>query len=145
MQELLRIARTPAVSTHPEATVREICELMITEGVGAVVVLSAGKLVGIFSERDVVGRVVIPGLDAAKTPVSEVMTRKVATARAGMTMDDAAALMHHGRFRHLPLFDEEGQVVGVLSVRHLLRHRVDQLDLRNADLLAYISVDGPGG
>jgi len=41
--------------------------------------------------------------------------------------------------------NETGQVVGMLSVRHLLRHRVDQLDMRNADLIAYISADGPGG
>jgi CBS domain-containing protein len=146
MKELLRIARTPAVSTHPQATVLEVCQLMMKEVVGAVVVLDeGGKLLGIFSERDVVGRVVLPGLDAATTPVAEVMTRKVATARAGMTMDQAVGLMHHGRFRHLPLVNDDTTVVGMISVRHLLRHRVDQLDLRNADLLAYISADGPGG
>jgi CBS domain-containing protein len=146
MEELLRIARAPAVSTHPQATVLEVCKLMMNEVVGAVVILDEdGKLAGIFSERDVVGRVVIPGLDPATTPVSDVMTRKVATARAGMTMDQAVGLMHHGRFRHLPLVKEDGTVAGMISVRHLLRHRVDQLDLRNADLLAYISADGPGG
>lgn len=145
MQELLRIARVPAASASPDATVHELCEQMIKENVGAVVILQEGKLVGIFSERDVVGRVVLPGLDAKTTRVSEVMTRKVAAAQAGMSVDNAMEVMHRGRFRHLPLIDDKGVVVGMLSVRHLLRHRVDQLDMRNADLLAYISADGPGG
>jgi len=145
MEELLRIARVPAVSASPDATVHELCEQMIKEAVGAVVILDGGKLVGIFSERDVVGRVVLPGLDAKTTRVSEVMTRKVSAAQAGMSVDNAMEVMHRGRFRHLPLVNETGQVVGMLSVRHLLRHRVDQLDMRNADLIAYISADGPGG
>ena len=145
MEELLRIARKPPVTTHPRATVRQVCEQMIAEKVGAVVVLEDGRLVGIFSERDVVGRVVVPRLDPDVTPVSEVMTRDVQTGGAGMTADDCVALMHSGRFRHLPLVDPAGRVLAMLSVRHLLQERVDNLDMRNHDLIAYISADGPGG
>lgn len=146
MDELLRIAKVPAISTAPGATVLEVCALMIKESVGAVLVLDEkGALVGIFSERDVVGRIVVAQRDPATTLVSEVMTRNVATARTGLTLDQAMATMHHGRFRHLPLVNDKNEVVGVLSVRHLLRDRVDQLDRRASDLLAYISADGPGG
>ena len=145
MDELLRIARKPAVVTHPAATVREVCEQMLAEKVGAVVVLSGDRLVGIFSERDVVGRIILPRLDPDTTPVSEVMTREVTTASAGMTEDQAVALMHSGRFRHLPLVDAAGRVLATLSVRHLLQQRVDRLDMTNQDLLSYLSADGAGG
>ncbi len=146
MDELLRIAKVPAVTTSPNATVHEVCLLMLQERVGAVVVVDEkGTLVGIFSERDVVGRVVIPRRDVDTTLVSEVMTPDVSTARSGLTIDQAMATMHQGRFRHLPLVNDKNEVVGVLSVRHLLRDRVDQLDRRASDLLAYISADGPGG
>ena len=145
MDELLRIARKPAVTTHPAATVRQVCEQMLDEKVGAVVVLDGDRLVGIFSERDVVGRIIIPRLDPDKTPVSEVMTRDVTTASAGMTEDQAVALMHGGRFRHLPLVDAAGKVLATLSVRHLLQQRVDRLDMKNQDLLSYLSADGAGG
>jgi len=145
MDELLRIARKPAVTTHPGATVRQVCEQMMAEKVGAVVVVDGDRLVGMFSERDVVARVVVARLDPDVTPVSQVMTRDVTTASAGMTEDQAVSLMHHGHFRHLPLVDPAGRVVATLSVRHLLKHRVDALDMRNHDLVAYISADGPGG
>jgi CBS domain-containing protein len=145
MEDLLRIARKPPVTTHPRATVRQVCEQMLEEKVGAVIVLDDGRLVGIFSERDVVGRVVIPRLDPDTTPVSAVMTREVQTAGPGMTADECAALMHGGRFRHLPVVDSAGRVLAVLSVRHLLRQRVSALDLRNNELLGYLSTDGPGG
>jgi CBS domain-containing protein len=62
-----------------------------------------------------------------------------------MNEDQAVALMNHGRFRHLPLVDAAGRVVGTLSVRHLLRQRVDRLDLKNNDLIAYLATDGAGG
>jgi CBS domain-containing protein len=145
MDELLRLARRPAVTTHRGATIQEACEVMMSERVGALAVIEEGHLVGILSERDVVGRVVVPRRDPQKTLVGEVMTRDVSTANAAMTVDQALEAMHHGRFRHLPVLDGTGRVVGMVSVRHLLRHRVELLDMRASDLVAYFSVDGPGG
>jgi CBS domain-containing protein len=145
MEELLRIAKRPPVTTHPRATVRQVCEQMMAEKVGALVVLDEGRLVGIFSERDVVNRVVVPRLDLDVTPVSEVMTRDVQTGGPGMTEEQCMSLMDSGRFRHLPLVDAAGRVLAILSVRHLLRQRVQALDMRNHDLIAFISADGPGG
>jgi CBS domain-containing protein len=145
MEELLKLARRPAVSARTGTTVHEVCQLMMTEKVGAVAVLDDGVLVGILSERDVVGRVVVPNRDPRTTLVGEVMTRDPATASAGMSVDQALEAMHHGRFRHLPLVDASGRVVGMLSVRHLLRHHVELVDSRNANLVAYLSTDGPGG
>jgi CBS domain-containing protein len=142
--ELSQIA-TRVVSIRPDSTAQEACELMVAERIGAMVVLDEGKLVGIISERDIVGRVVVKRRDPEKTLVSEVMTAKVRTIVEGTSSDDALDLMHQGRFRHLPLLDVNGQVIGVLSMRHLLRERVGELSMRNGDLVGFISADGPGG
>jgi CBS domain-containing protein len=142
--ELSEIA-TRVVSIRPDSTVLEACDLMVAERIGAMVVLDEGKLVGILSERDIVGRVVVKRRDPEKTRVSEVMTAKVRTIAEGTSSDDALDLMHEGRFRHLPLVNAQGQVIGMLSMRHLLRERVGELSLRNADLVGFIAADGPGG
>jgi CBS domain-containing protein len=145
MEDLLDLARRPAAHTRPDATIREAAEMLMKERVGAAVVLDHGKLVGILSERDIVGHVVATGRDPAATLVRDIMTTSVRTARAGMKVAEALELMHGGNFRHLPLVDDKGGVVGMLSIRHLLRARVISLDLQNADLMTYISTDGPGG
>ena len=145
MEELLDSARRPAAYTRPDATVREAAEMLMNERVGAAIVMDHGKLVGILSERDIVGRVVAKGRYSSATLVRDIMTSNVRTARAGMKVPEALELMHDGNFRHLPLVDDKGTVVGMLSIRHLLRARVIDLDLQNADLMMYISADGPGG
>jgi CBS domain-containing protein len=145
MDALLDLARRPAAHTRPDTTVREAAEMLMKERVGAAVVLDHGRLVGILSERDIVGRVVATGRDPGATLVRDIMTSTVRTARAGMKVAEALELMHDGNCRHLPLVDDKGGVVGMLSIRHLLRARVIDLDLQNADLVRYSSADGPGG
>lgn len=143
--ELSRIAGRRIISTSPQATVLEVCDLMVEEGVGAVVVLDEGRLVGILSERDIVRRVAAKRRDPAATAVSDVMTSPVRTVTDDVSTHAALEMMHKGGFRHLPLVDGAGQVLGMLSVRDLLRHRIEELDQKNADLMGYLSIDGPGG
>ena len=143
--DLSQLAGRRVISTHSRATVLEVCEVMLREKVSAVVVLDEGALVGIISERDIVTRVVAQRRDPSTTIVSEVMTTKVTTVTENATAQTAIELMHHGAFRHLPLIDAAGRIIGVLSVRDLLRQRVQELDLKNTDLMNFISADGPGG
>ena|SRR5690349_8285502 len=143
--ELSRIAGRRLISTNPRATVHEVCDLMVKEGVGAIVVLEEGLLVGIISERDIVRRVVHRRRDPATTLVSEVMTAPVRTVTDSVTVHASLEMMHQGSFRHLPLVDSAGQVIGMLSIRDLLRNRIEELDQKNADLMGYLSIDGPGG
>lgn len=143
--DLSQIVGRRVISAHPRATVLEVCELMLGEKISAVVVLDEGVLAGIISERDIVTRVVAKGLDPRTTLVCDVMTAKVTTVTDSATAQTAIELMHHGAFRHLPLVDAAGRVIGVLSVRDLLRQRVQELDLKNTDLMNFISADGPGG
>jgi CBS domain-containing protein len=143
--ELSLIAGRRLISTNPRATVQEVCEQMVAEGVGAIVVLDEGTLVGIVSERDIVRRVVVKKRDPATTLVSEVMTSPVRTVTEAVSTHASLEIMHKGGFRHLPLVDERGAVIGMLSVRDILRHRIEELDQKNADLMGYLSIDGPGG
>lgn len=143
--ELTRIAKRPAVSTHSRATVQEVCQALKDEGVGALAVIEDGHLVGIISERDIVVRVVAPGLNPKTTLASEIMTTQVRTVSEEITSRQALGLMHEGRFRHLPLLDRAGKVIGMLSVRDLLRDRIDELDSENTGLMSFIQADGPGG
>ena len=142
--ELSRIARR-AVAIQPRATALAAAEMMVNEGIGAMVVLDEGKLVGIISERDLVSRVLAKRRDPETTLVSDVMTANVRTITDDQSIESALEIMHRQKFRHLPLVDARGQCIGMVSMRALLRDRVGELSQKNADLLSFISVDGPGG
>jgi CBS domain-containing protein len=118
---------------------------MLKEGIGAMTVLEDGRLIGIISERDIVGRVVAQRRDPEMTRVSDVMTTTVRTITDDHSIDRALEIMHQYKFRHLPLIDASGNVIGMVSMRALLRDRVGELSQKNADLMSFISVDGPGG
>jgi len=93
---------------------------MNTKGVGAVMVMDNGRPVGIFTERDVLRRVVDTDRDPTTTPVTEVMTPDPVTMDIGMRVEDAMALMTQRRFRHLPV-TENDEVVGMVSIGDLVR------------------------
>jgi CBS domain-containing protein len=110
----------------------------MTEGrVGAIPVLDGERLVGIFSERDLMTRVVVPGLDARSTAVSEVMTSEVITATLEEHVDDCLEKMRTVGCRHLPVI-EEGHVTAVLSMRDLLRDEIEEQDYEIRNLRAYL-------
>jgi CBS domain-containing protein len=146
MDDLLSLARRPPISVRPSATVRQAAALMVEHNVGAAVVLDdKGGLVGIVSERDIVGRAVARKLDPDTAVVSDIMTKNVRTARPNDTRAEALEAMISGHFRHVPIVDASGVVVGMLSVRHLLKDQVGELSRRNAELVRDISTDGAGG
>ena len=92
---------------------------MVGRGVGAVVVLEGERLAGILTERDILKAVA--GGFSESDPVSRWMTRHPETVEPDETTDQAASLMIHGGFRHLPVVDETARVVGILSIRDLMR------------------------
>ncbi|MDZ7289653.1 MAG: CBS domain-containing protein [candidate division KSB1 bacterium] len=143
---LLKIARVPPITVLPEATVAEAVEAMKNAGVGAVaVVRKNNKLVGIFTERDLMLRVVHAKLPVKKTLVGEVMTRSPVTATTQLNCSEALALMEGKHFRHLPIVDDDGKIMGMLSIRHLLKRLVEDLSGELEAIDAYLCADGPGG
>jgi CBS domain-containing protein len=84
-------------------------------------------------------------LDPAKTSAADVMSAPVRTVRGALSTSAALDIMHGGRFRHLPVVDGAGDVIGMVSVRDLLRQRIGELDLQNSELLGFLAADAPGG
>ncbi len=105
-------------------SVADAVEMMAANEIGAVLVMTADGLVGgIFTERDLLVRVVRPGLDPNQTPLSHVMTRDVKFVSPGTTVEAALALMHVQRHRHLLVMDGP-RVHGLVSMRDLAYHLV---------------------
>jgi CBS domain-containing protein len=104
---------------EPGWTVRTAAERMTERNIGAVAVVEAGALAGIFSERDIMRRVVAAGLSPDDTPVSTVMTKELVVAESRESVDSAIQKMHSIGSRHLPVVDD-GKLVGMISIRDLL-------------------------
>ncbi len=141
----MKVAQIPSPTVAPGASVTEAVQAMRKARGGAVGVLDGEKLVGMFSERDVMLRVVAANLDPLQTLVMDVMTQSVE--RAGVETDccDALALMIKQHIRHLPVVDDADRLVGLLSIRNLLQNHVEDLDDQLNSLEAYFNADGPGG
>jgi len=107
------------VTAPPLASVADAARLMQTSGVGAVLVVEGERLVGIFTERDAVYRVLAAGRDPAATLLREVMTRDPITVAPDDEFGYALSLMHEHGFRHTPVI-EQGRPIGVVSARHAL-------------------------
>lgn len=106
------------VTVGPDTSVRKAAALMKEQGVGSLVVVEGGRMVGIFTERDALFRVVAAGIDPDKTSIQAVMTTNVTTVTAETTLTHALHLMHDCGFRHLPVQAEKDQVPSaVVSLR----------------------------
>lgn len=125
------------VAAHPEETVLDALRRMTRAGVGALAVMDAERLVGVFSERDLMTRVVVAGRDPATTPVGAVMTRGVITAELNETRDECLAKMQRGGCRHLPVLSG-GRVLAMLSMRDLLRDEIEEQVEEIRHLRAYV-------
>ena len=141
---LLRLAKETA-EIAPSASVMQAVKAMTARGVGALAVTVEGKIVGIFTERDVVHRMVCEGKDASTTLVREVMTSPVRTVLDEASVSDAATLMRQNHIRHLPIVDDAGNFRGMVALRYLLYDLMDGLERKVDDLQGYIMTDGPGG
>ncbi len=131
------LQRLQLISARPDATVFEVA-LTMTEGhVGAIPILDGETLVGIFSERDLMQRVVVSGRDPKTTYVSEVMTRDVVTTRLDESVDASLEKMKNAGCRHLPVVDE-GRVLGVISMRDLLKDELAEQGDEIQNLRAYL-------
>ena len=112
-------------SVSPNATAHEAARVMCENGIGAVLVLDGDTLVGIFTERDALRRVVVPGHDPRTTPIQDVMTKAMVTCLPDTSLDECGAIMTTRRIRHLPVVDDKG-LHGLVSIGDLLALRVSE-------------------
>jgi CBS domain-containing protein len=146
--KLLKIAHVPPATVGPEDTVITAVHAMARDRVGAVAVVARpgnGALLGIFTERDLMLRVVQQGRDPLQTKVGEVMTAEVKTTHEDGAASEVMSLMLSLHLRHLPIVGSEGQVLGILSIRDLLENKVDDLTQALDSMEQYITNDSMGG
>lgn len=136
--DLVRGRHTKEVS--PETSVAEAAAQMVQHNIGAIAVTAEGKLQGIFSERDVLKRVVAERRDPAATPVRDVMTTNPVTVAPTESLERCRTLMREGAFRHLPICDQ-GKLVGIISIRDLLLHDIVEKDQEVSLMRAYIATN----
>jgi CBS domain-containing protein len=135
LRDIMRYGFLFTVGRH--ATVAEAVRIMTKNNVGIVSVLDGDKLVGVFSERDVVRRVVDRGLDPAHTSVDTAMTPDLIVADADEDYQSAIHKMDQANIRHLPVVSE-GQLISMLSIRDLLRVNMEDKDAEIHHLHAYL-------
>jgi CBS domain-containing protein len=122
---------------EPQQTVLEAAKYMVECNVGAAPVLEGSRLAGIFSERDIMSKVVIRGLDPRTTRISEVMSTTLRTVAPDAHCEEALLMMQTHGVRHLPVC-EGNTLVGFLSVRDLMRHTLDEKSGEAEMMRAYI-------
>ncbi|MBZ5513794.1 MAG: CBS domain-containing protein [Acidobacteriia bacterium] len=142
---LLKIAHVPPPAVETSATVLEAVQVMAEEGVGAVAVVEDGELRGIFTERDVMLRVVLRERRPQETRVKDVMTTPPQTTSRDTPAEQVLSYMLEHHIRHLPIVDNAGKLLGMLSIRNLLEHMVEDLQHEIHSLDQYLLNDGPGG
>ena len=130
-------ASSNVISSTVDAPVREAIPLLASKRIGAVPIMKGGRIVGIFSERDVIYRLADEGDACLERPIGEVMTAPAITVERSATVLDALALMTKRRIRHLPVVDGE-TMCGFISIGDLVKARLDEIQHEAEAMREYI-------
>ena len=140
------IVRGQNLSTlRPTASVRDAARVMAQRGIGAVMVTDGDKLVGIFTERDLAKKVIAAEVDPDKVTLAQVMTPDPDTIRGDGTCNEALRMMRDHKYRHLPVVDPAGRLIGMVSVRDLYDAVLSELEDEIHERDAFIHGVGYGG
>ena len=138
ISDLLRSKGTAVATVEPQTTVTELISGLAEHNVGAMVVVGPEGIAGIVSERDVVRRLNDQGPALLSKPVSEIMTKLVATCTPEDSVDHLSALMTERRIRHVPVL-VNGKLAGIVSIGDVVKNRMQELEKSQRQLEAYIS------
>ncbi len=140
VRHLLKDKGGSVVGIAPAASLADAAKLLTEKRIGAVVVREVdGPLLGILSERDLVKALAAHGAGALEQAVDRHLTRDVVTCGLGHTMEDLMNMMTRGRFRHVPVLDDDGRLCGVISIGDVVKNRIAETVREAEDLRVYIS------
>jgi CBS domain-containing protein len=143
---VLELCDPEAAAVSLQASVADAIRTMLDRHVGAVAIVdSEQRVAGIFTERDVLRKFSLSGRNPETTLVRELMTTPVELATSETGSAEALVTMVERHFRHLPVIDNDGKLLGVLSIRNLLEWRIEDLSRELGSLEQYVSNDAPGG
>ncbi len=137
VKDLLAKKVGPLWTISCQSTVKESLQIMADKKIGALVVLDAGYMVGVFSERDYARKAVSVPDFSLETPVDQLMTRRVFFVTLEDTIDECMVLMTDKNIRHLPVMDE-GILVGMISAGDVVKETLSEMDSRIKDLENYL-------
>lgn len=138
LAQVLAERKRAICSVGPNDSVRHALEILAREDIGALLVMDADKLVGIFSERDYSRKVILQGKSSLDTKVHEIMTARVTCITMEKTIEEAMAIMDDKQFRHLPVLDANSRVLGMVSVRDLIRETISEQAFIIKQLESYV-------
>ena len=138
VKTILSLKGSHVTTIEPTATLEAAVAILAKHRIGALVVLGADqRVIGILSERDIVRALAQLGVGALQTPLAEVMTRKVVTCGESETVAGVMERMTTGKFRHVPVLEQD-QLVGIVSIGDVVKHRLSEIEHESAALRDYI-------
>ena len=138
VRQLLEAKAPEVFAIGPDAPVIDAVALMADKRIGALLVMQAGRLVGILSERDYARKVVLQGRSSRETPVRDIMTREVISVGLDDSSDRCMQIVTERRIRHLPVLDGDA-VLGVISIGDLVKAVIEDQQLELEQLQRYIA------
>jgi len=142
ISSILKGKGTDVVSVSPGDTILSVARTLTERRIGAALVRdTAGKLLGIISERDIVTGMANQGQGTTQLPVERLMTRDLITVTRHTSVTEAMELMTRRRVRHLPVM-ENGELVGLVSIGDLVKARIEEAEHEAAELKAYVNTAG---
>jgi len=139
LAQILEGKRPGIISVQAGEMVIHALNFMEMNDIGALLVYSDGKPVGIFTERDYARKVVLRGKASITTQVKEIMTAKVISVKLSQTVEQCMTIMTERHLRHLPVIQEDGTVVGLLSIGDLVKAMISEHSFKLADLEHYLT------
>jgi CBS domain-containing protein len=139
IKQILAEKTKPLTTVAPSDSVQKAMELMRERDIGAVMVVEAGRLKGMFTERDALHRVSVAGLDPRELKVGDVMTTKVRYAMLDTEVSQGLALMTERFVRHLPVLDKDENILGIVSIGDLVKAKISDQSFIIEQLERYIT------
>lgn len=143
VRDILHRKGSDVFSVTEETMVYDAIALMADKNIGALLVLNGSRLSGIISERDYRNNVILKGRQSRSTPVKDIMTHQVFCVTGDFDLYECMTIMSGKKIRHLPVLDEEQNVVGIISIGDVVKAVIDKQKLEIRDLRDYITSGYP--